>query len=331
MHRFLSVVALTLLLAGAYYVIPAVATAPGDNGQIAFRRYLGPNRTRGVIFSIAPDGSGERQLAALPAGASDDHPDWAPDGSKVVFDRCTDSCRVLVVGSAGGTPSQVTRSCPKGVLPPKCSDDSFPAFSADGKRVAFVHAFGQIRNDQIDHVGIYMSKVDGSQLRKVTLPPLRTAEDGQPQWSPDGRRILFQRVNFTAKPQDHRAIFVVNVNGTGLRRLTPWKLDAGDGADWSPDGSRILFRSPDSDKFVGSKIYEINADGTGLRQISRFPNSTALYSSSYSPDGESIVFGKSGVNGQADVFVMSTDGTGATPVTRTPAWDSSPDWGSAAP
>ncbi len=202
------------------------------------------------------------------------------------------------------------------------------ANDTDGKRVAFVHAFGKVQDDLIDYVGIYTSNLDGSQLRKVTLPPKRTAEDGQPQWSPDGRRIVFVRENITARPRGRRAVFVVNTDGTGLRRLTPWKLDAGDGPDWSPDGSRILFRSPDSDKSVGSKIYEINADGTGLRQLSRFPSSTALYSSSYSPDGKSIVFGKSGVNGQADVFVMRTDGTGATPVTRTPAWDSSPDWGS---
>ncbi len=330
MHRRLfSVLLPTLALLGAAYVIPALATPPGDNGRIVFRRYLGPDRTKGTIFTIKPDGSGERQLAKLPAGASDDHPDWAADGSKIVFDRCQESCRVFVVSSAGGTPKPVTGSLPKGSCPAKCLNDSYPAFSPDGKRVAFVHEFGKVRNDLIDYVGVYTSNLDGSQPRKVTLPGLRTAADGQPQWSPDGRRIVFVRENITAKPRGRRAIFVVNANGTGLRRLTPWKLDAGDGPDWSPDGSRILFRSPDSDQFVGSKIYEINADGSGLRQLSRFPASTALYSSSYAPDGTSIVFGRSGVAGQADVFVMRTDGTGATAVTRTPSWDSSPDWGPA--
>jgi TolB protein len=327
MPRLFSVVVLMLALLAAAYVIPALATPPGDNGRIVFRRYLGPDRTKGTLFTIAPDGSGERQLAKLPAGASDDHPDWSPDGAKIVFDRCQESCRVFVVSSAGGTPTPVTGSSPKGACPAKCLDDSYPAFSPDGKRVAFAHAFGAVRDDQIDHAGIYASNLDGSQLRKVTLPKLRAAEDGQPQWSPDGRRIVFVRVNVTAVPRDRRAIFVVNVNGTGLRRLTPWRLDAGDGPDWAPDGSRILFRSPDSDQFVGSKIYEINPDGSALRQLSRFPASTALYSSSYSPDGTSIVLGKSGVAGQADVYVLRRDGTGAAAVTRTPSWDSSPDWG----
>ena len=55
----------------------ALATAPGTNGQIAFRRYLGPDRTKGAIFVAAPDGSGERQLTTAPANASDDYPDVA--------------------------------------------------------------------------------------------------------------------------------------------------------------------------------------------------------------------------------------------------------------
>ena len=108
MPRLFSVLVLTLALVGAAYVIPALATPPGDNGRIVFRRYLGPDRTKGTIFTIAPDGSGERQLAKMPAGASDDHPDWSRYGAKIVFDRCQDSCRVFVVSSAGGTP--VTRT-----------------------------------------------------------------------------------------------------------------------------------------------------------------------------------------------------------------------------
>jgi hypothetical protein len=89
MPRLFSVVVLMLALLAAAYVIPALATPPGDNGRIVFRRYLGPDRTKGTLFTIAPDGSGERQLAKLPAGASDDHPDWSPDGAKIVVSLFT--------------------------------------------------------------------------------------------------------------------------------------------------------------------------------------------------------------------------------------------------
>src|SRR3712207_1899719 len=62
--------------------------------------------------------------------------------------------------------------------------------------------------------------------------------------SPDGRRIAFERLTSPiARPRLRRAVYVMNTDGTGVRRLTPWRLNAGDGPDWSPDGSRILFRS----------------------------------------------------------------------------------------
>jgi TolB protein len=59
----------------------ALAAPPADNGSIAFRRYLGPERTKGAIFTIAPDGTGERQVSRPPRGLSDDFPEFAPDGS----------------------------------------------------------------------------------------------------------------------------------------------------------------------------------------------------------------------------------------------------------
>src|SRR3954471_9689283 len=71
---------------------PAPATPAGKNGQIAFRRYLGPNRTRGAIFVTSPDGSGERQLTTPPAKGSDDFPDASPDGRLVAFQRCRNAC-----------------------------------------------------------------------------------------------------------------------------------------------------------------------------------------------------------------------------------------------
>jgi TolB protein len=59
----------------------ALATLPGDNGSIALRRYLGPERTKSAIFTIAPDGSRGRQVSRPPCQLSDDYPDFAADGS----------------------------------------------------------------------------------------------------------------------------------------------------------------------------------------------------------------------------------------------------------
>jgi TolB protein len=306
----------------------AIATAPGQNGQIAFRRYLGPDRTKGAIYVIAPDGSGERRLTTPPAGTSDDYPDFAPDGSFVAFQRCArGGCRIYTVRTDGTGLRRVGPGCSRNVAPPKCGDNSYPAISPDGKQIAFVHAFGRIRKDQIDHVGIYRMRVDGSHVRRVTLPRKRTAQDGDPQWSPDGRSLVVVRHNVTAKPAGGQALFTVNADGSRLRRLTSYPLRAGDGADWSPDGSQILFRSPETENFLDSNIFTIHPDGTGLRQVTHVARPTKVYSASFAPDGTAITLGLTGINGQADVYTIRVDGTGLTPVTRTGSWDSAPDWG----
>jgi Tol biopolymer transport system component len=112
-----------------------------------------------------------------------------------------------------------------------------------------------------------------------------------------------------------------------LRRLTPWELRAGDGPNWSPDGKRILFRSNESEHFTNSNFFTVGVDGTGLEQVTDVEPTTRLYSSGFSPDGTSITFGMQGTDGAADVFTMRLDGTGLSPVTRTPLGDSAPDWG----
>jgi TolB protein len=307
----------------------ALATAPGQNGEIAFRRYLGPNRTHGAIFVAARDGTGERRLTTAPAKASDDYPDVAPDGTFVAFQRCGRTCGIYTVRTDGTGVKRVDRGCSGGRTPPQCPDNSYPAISPNGRQIAFSRAFGSIRHDQIAHVGIYRMRIDGSNVRRVTLPKTRTAEDGDPQWSPDGTQIVFTRhyVNKRHEPNGPQAVYVVNANGAGLRRVTRFKIKAGDGPDWSPDGSQILFRSPETEDFLHSNIWTIHPDGTGLRQVTHAGSKTKVYSASFSPDGTAITVGMTGVNGQADVYTIGSDGTGLAPVTRTPRWDSAPDWG----
>lgn len=300
----------------------ALATAPGHNGQIAFRRYLGPDRTKGAIFLAAPDGSGQRQLTSPPGNASDDYPDVASDGSFVAFQRCGRLCHLYTV-QADGTGLRAIGS--------RSVDRSYPAISPDRTRVAFIRTFGHLRpNRPPDHVAIYTIGIDGSGERRVTLPKSKTAEDVDPQWSPDGRRIVFVRKNDTARPRHGQAIFVVNADGTRLHRVTPWNLRAGDGPDWSPDGKEILFRSPETEDFLHCNLFTIHPDGTGLRQVTHLAPMTKLYSASFSPDGGFITFGQTGVDGQADVWTMRADGSGVTPLTRSPQWDSAPDWGGTA-
>ena len=148
-------VSVLVFMAALLTALPAEATAPGDNGRIAFRRFVAPDAVA-TIFTTRPDGTGERQLAQPPAGAADDHPDYAADGSLIAFDRCGDAgCQIMVARPDGSGLRQITADpgCTEGPGGTDCRDNAYPALSPDGRRVAFSHAFGSVVDDQIDHVG----------------------------------------------------------------------------------------------------------------------------------------------------------------------------------
>ena len=81
--------------------------------------------------------------------------------------------------------------------------------------------------------------------------------------SPDGKRLVFEVQNLsTADPPNRRAIFIVNVDGSGLRQLTDWSLNGGDHPDWSPDGKRILLLRAVSDWARGIAAISIRSRPT---------------------------------------------------------------------
>lgn len=304
------VVFVCLCVAGLVAALPAGATAPGENGEIAFRRFVGDVPT---IFTIKPDGTGERRVAQPPEGAADDFPDYASDGSLIAWERCADLCSLMAARPDG---SGLRRIGPPG-------DSSDVAISPDVRRIAFTHYYGPVVDDSIKHADLFTQRLDGRGLRRITRAPAFVAADLQAQWSPDGRRLLFVR-----KWNDGtQAIYTVSAHGGRIHRVTPFALHAGDWPDWSPDGRRILFRSPDNDTFLHSNLYTIRPDGSGLRQVTRFPDGVHVYSASFSPDGRRITLGLEGTGGAADIWTMRTDGGDLTPVTRTPERDSAPDWG----
>jgi TolB protein len=158
-----------------------------------------------------------------------------------------------------------------------------------------------------------------------------------PAWSPDGKRLVFLEKGDNGGNCICRALYLVNADGSGLRRLTPPSIAPGDKIDWSPDGTTILFRTHPGEDLAGSSglganLYTIRPDGTGLRQITHFSSADRVDSGSYSPDGKYIVFETSAgaVGGTVpDVFVMNADGGGLHPLTRSRNFETQADWGTA--
>jgi TolB protein len=338
---------LALLIAVAALVLPALpaqATFPGDNGRIAFRRFLNFDRTWGAVFTANPDGSHEFQVTHPPEGYVDRNPDVSPDGRRITFQResvlddvpCADD--IYVVNTDGSHLTRLTGAdTPDAECPPDVGwGDAAPAWSPDGREIAFYRGSGPIVDDLVQRQAIYVMNADGSHIRLVTQKFLATGEDSDPQWSPDGSTLVFQRRNVrSAQPADGVAIWTIRLDTGRERRVTPYDLNAGDTPDWSPDGRRILFHDnldmvkPD----ISPNLFTIRPDGTGLKQLTFATGGVIQHlGSSYSPDGKWITFARKPATGgtqlnTADVFIMRVDGTDERPVTRTDLYDSYPDWG----
>ena len=189
---------------------------------------------------------------------------------------------------------------------------------------------------------IYVANVNGTGLRQVThmtAAAPNSMDVNRPAWSPDGKRLVFEVQNLsTADPPNRRAIFAVNVDGSGLRQLTDWSLSGGDhpatgcsrcssaGPDWSPDGKRILFRAVSAAGRHSANLYTVAPDGSKLTQLTHYPSPKTVLLGSFSPDGKWIVFSRFSNTAYPAIYVIGTDGTGLRRVTRDNV-TYSPDWG----
>lgn len=323
------------LLGTVVLATSADATAPGANGRIAFRTYFDGQQSWGAVFRINRDGSGTKQLTHPPRGTVDDQPSWAPDGSLIVFSRLAQEgiSHLWVMAPDGTGRKPVGPLCPAGATTHTCPDDANASFSPDSGRIAFTQAMGRVKQDQggetwIEHSSIAVMNVDGSGRRIIYQAPAYSGDLGFPVFSPNGRQLVFERrVSSFAKPAGKNAVFVSGVDGSGLRRLTPWSENDGDNPDWSPNGKWILFHSHLDDPAGQSQYFLIRPDGTGRRQLTHFPKGTHVASASFSPNGRSIVFSKGPEGGNVDLYTMRLDGSHVRRLTRSRLWQSAPAWG----
>jgi TolB protein len=258
---------LLTLVAVVALVTPSSATFPGPDGLISFARFS-PKVASSDIYIARPDGSGVQKLTSTPRHFSINS-DWSPNGQLIAFDSNRvdaegrkKAVQIYLMGADGSGVTQLTRGA---------GFHGSPGWSPDGTRLA-------IEADWGDHPalqGIWTvpaSDPDGvtqAEAQRVTTLPKGAEFDTEPQFSPDGSRIAFTR--FKSFEKKKSAIHVVAADGSGLRRLTPWKLNASH-PDWSPDGQRIAFDSGDVQlpKNKGD-IYVMRADGSARTRLTDNP------------------------------------------------------------
>ncbi|MDX6513982.1 MAG: TolB protein [Gaiellaceae bacterium] len=181
---------------------------------------------------------------------------------------------------------------------------------APGKdgRIAFEAASADDASQDIWTVG-----PDGSGLTNVT-PGTDTPDYHQPSWSPDGKRIAITAI--TDQVAASATVYVLNANGTGLRRVATSGTDDGTPA-WSPNGKLIAFSKCSFVLETGgcssSQIFVVRPDGKGLRRISRPPTtdvSVLDFQPAWSPDGKRIVFTRKTSFYEFSLWVVPVKGAG---------------------
>ena len=312
MHR-LKIATIVAALAVTAAAIPAHGSPSITNGRIGF---LADTTGHPQLFTIAPDGTGLTQITNQPSGISEYGIAWSPDGSELLYEQAGSRDLIYKTAADGNGASRVSPSC-TGL----CLGDDFPAYARSGMKIAFERAYGPIRNNNAAVAAIFSMNADGTGVKELTQKKRPTSsEDHKPNWSPDGRRITFQRLNDTAVPQHLGAIFVMNADGSQPRRLTPYTLNASD-PKWSRDGTQILFNSYD-EPVAGkdANIYTIRIDGTGLRQLTHYTGGKLqAYVDDWSPDGTQIVFhliGRQAGRPINQLFIMNANGSGARQLTQ---------------
>jgi Tol biopolymer transport system component len=218
----------------------------------------------GIYLVNVADGSARQVIGPAVPGVSG--VSFSPDARMVAY---TNPGVGLSVRDLASDASAVPRVLDRDTSEPL---SEAPAWSPDGSRIAFLDFVEDSPTYGHHAFGLSFVNPDGSGLRKLAawLP----AEEGRGLvWSPDGSRLAFFMAAHTdwtpwmdtTKPPPSGwltpapdEIFVINADGSGLRRLTY----GGDSRwpAWSPDGSRLAFVRQGA-------VYTVAADGSDVRQI----------------------------------------------------------------
>lgn len=257
---------------------PAASAQEASPDRIVFMRETGEYCA--TIHTIEPDGSDLTDIPGDCLGQA--HPRWEPSHTSIIIDRdVSDAQRAIFrLDLARGEATQLSTTGPW---------DWDPAVSPDGQTIAFG------RSSNVRGLGIMLMDADGGNQRLITTVPAApdprdevpeySPGDGRPSFSPDGREIVFARSLSLNPARFQAALFIVGVDGEGLRQVTDWLASEPGRPAWSPYGSTILFDQE-------GELWTVRPDGTGLTELrpSDWSSGDTLLEPDWSPDGSRVLF-----------------------------------------
>lgn len=178
---------------------------------------------------IKPDGTGDM---ALTTAQGDRYPSFSPDGGRIAF---MGQDGIQVINRDGSNRRTITQG-----------ED--PAWSPTGDQIVYRGCLGGGR------CGLIVANADGSNPRQITTH----ANDGGARWSPNGGQVAFH-----SDRDGNWEIYVINIDGTWLRRIT-LNPTSDFYPVWSPNGLRIAFIS---DRGGENGVYATSGIGGGAIKL----------------------------------------------------------------
>lgn len=283
------------------YGPPEIATLPQDGGPYDFLTNLPdggndpvfdrdgnkiffwgpvPNGPDG-IYTVPAQGGRTRQLQTNcitdPNCLGEGNPAVSPDGRQLLEGRAygpSDPNGCLAFGGIYLLRVDGSHARQASPTEPPCVSDFNPGWAPDGRWFTYQHQ---------DLTGLFslwvMRLGDPQSARQISAAGM---DSGGADWSPDGRRIVFQSPAEPTDDQHPQQIYTIHPDGTHLRQITHYTLIVGVtiatyGARWSPDGKKLIFAHRDPTTTLGpdgqphSDLFEMNPDGTEVVQITFSP------------------------------------------------------------
>jgi Tol biopolymer transport system component len=273
-----SVVALCVVLsaAGSYSAPPQGRIAYMSGGRICC-----PS-----IHTAQLDGSDKRVVIRPRHGAAR-HPDWSPDGHALAFAW---NGELFVLPAEGSRARRVPGRFRAAVYG--------PSWSPDGRRIAFSGTLPGIAEMGGDGATIEVVPSRGGRVRRLSFGSFY---DWSPDWSPDGKSIVFVRnppYDFVLNPHESR-LMLVDPDGPNVRPFPRRRY--GQSPAWAPDGRRLAFISvrdhngqscTEDHCYWSGELYTMAGDGTDLRRLT-FTRHDEL-GPTWSPDGLWIAYARQG-------------------------------------
>ena len=243
---------LTAAVRGSALSRARMASWSSDRSRIVFEGYdeKGYQENRGDIYVIEFDGSNLRRLSCPDRPCH--QPRWSPDDEEVVF----------VAGDVGAAESAVFVMKADGSNPRQRSPwGMWGVWSPSGRHIAF-SSLGRAGSwQQGDPIDLFVMNADGSNVRRLTE---QHGENQDPDWSPDGRTLVFDSYR-----DGNFDIYTIELDSGRVRRLTDHPaVDARPA--FSPDGQQVVFYSNrDAEGQRGRDLYIMDADGSNVRRVTR--------------------------------------------------------------